>query len=436
MSKKTMLIVGPLSSRSGYGDHARDIFHSFYNLDKYEIKVFDVRWGSCPRNALNENNPKDKLILDRLSKEHKLNNQPDICVDVRIPNEFTPIGKYNIGITAGIETNAVSQAFLEGCNRMDLILVPSEHAKMGFTNSKYDKLQQMPDGKQQKVGELKLEKPIEVLFEGEDLDIWKPLLKSDNNLMKDTLSKIDSDFIFLHVGLWGSGGYGEDRKDIGKLVKVFLETFAGCEQNCPALLLKTNGATYSIGDKENTLKRIRDIKNKFPSNIPLPEIYLLHGSLDEEEMNALYNHPKVKSFVSFTHGEGFGRPMLEATLTGLPVIASNWSGQVDFLDKKHSVLIDGSFEQVPKSQVWKNIVIPESQWFVIDERKASESLKFVYENYLSVSNQAKELMKINREKFSHDSMTKLLGYIIDNHYKDAPKQVEFKLPKLEAVGVE
>ena len=120
--KPFFLICGPLGTRSGYGDHCRDLFHSFYDLNKYEILVVDVPWGNTPRNALNENNPKDKLIIDRLTIPPKLKKQPDVYVDIRIPNEFQQVGKYNIGITAGVETNAVSQQWIEGCNKMDLVL--------------------------------------------------------------------------------------------------------------------------------------------------------------------------------------------------------------------------------------------------------------------------------------------------------------------------
>ena len=159
--KKLMLICAPVSSRSGYGAHARDLVWSFVDSDKYDIKILDVRWGECPRNALKEDNPNDKRILDCILPEPKLDKQPDIYVDIRIPNEFETFGKFNIGITAGIETTAVSQAWLEGCNKMDLIIVPSEHSKNGFLKTVYDKVREHPDRKPEKIGELKLEKPLE-----------------------------------------------------------------------------------------------------------------------------------------------------------------------------------------------------------------------------------------------------------------------------------
>ena len=414
--KKLMLMCGPFGTRSGYGDHARDIFHSFYDSDKYDIVVWDTRWGDTPRNALDENNEKDKKIIDSLSPNHQIERQPDVYVDVRVPNEFNPIGKFNIGITAGIETTAVSAPWIEGANRMQLLIVPSQHSKFGFTNASYEKLHKLPDGNTAPAGNLVTEPPIEVVFEGEDLNIWKKLdeneLKSFD-IFNDINEMVKEDFAFLFTGLWGKGNYGEDRKDTGRLIKVFLETFAN-QENPPALILKTNGATYSVMDREMTLSKIKDVKDKFPRGIKLPNIYLIHGGLSSEGMNALYNHPKIKSMVSFSHGEGFGRPLLEATLVGLPVIASGWSGQLDFLDRDNSILLGGELGKIPQSAVWENVLIPESEWFNVHENEASKALKFAFENEPSLKKAATKLMKINREKFSHQNMTKVLNGVVDN----------------------
>jgi len=425
--KKMMLICAPVSSRSGYGDHARDLVHSFINHNKYDIKIYDVNWGETPRDALNEK--KDEQIIKRILKEPKVNRQPDVYVDIRIPNEFQTHGKVNIGITAGIETTAVSNAWIEGCNKMDLIIVPSEHSKEGFVKALYEKLQTLPDGKQQKIGELKLEKPIEVLFEGADDEIYKRI----NNSSLDLVDDIKEDFAFLHVGLWGKGGYGEDRKDIAKLVKVFYESFANKKEQ-PALILKTNAATFSILDREECLKKIRQIKNGFPSDWNLPNIYLLHGSLSTNEMNKLYNHPKVKAMISLTHGEGFGRPLLEATMVGLPVITSGWSGQLDFLSQTDSMLLGGELVAVPKSQHWKDIIIPESQWFNVNEQQAYKAMNYCFENYDDVKQKAINLMKINMDKFTLNKMTEKLDKIVTPFIDKVPTQVGLKLPKLKKVG--
>ena len=428
--KQNMLICAPASSRSGYGAHARDLIWSFLCLDKYNVKILDVPWGETPRDIFKKDLSNiEKEIQKCIVKDPaNIKQQPDIYVDIRIPNEFETHGKFNIGITAGIETNAVSQNWLENCNKMDLVIVPSKHSKEGFINSAFEKLQQMPDGTQQKVGDLRLEKPIEVLFEGADEDIYKPI----ENASLEYVDDIPEDFAFLFVGLWGKGNLGEDRKDIGTLIKTFYESFANKKEQ-PALILKTSGASPSIVDREEITEKIKHLKSFFPSDWKLPNIYLLHGSLTNKEMNNLYNHPKVKAMVSFTHGEGFGRPFLEATMTGLPVMTTGWSGHIDFLNPDLSLLLPGELKKVPPSVHWENIIIPESAWFFVDTNAAYKGFNMLFTDYDTHKKNADKQRKEN-EIFTLDNMTKELGKILDKYVKELPQQVELQLPKLKKVG--
>jgi len=279
--KKFILICAPVTSRSGYGAHSRDLVESLLDIDKYDIKILDVRWGDCPRDALGGNEPRNKKITECItSTTTPLEKQPDVYIDIRIPNEFQTFGKFNIGITAGVETNAVSGKWLEHCNKMDLIIVPSNHSKVGFVNSVYDALQQQPDGKQKKVGELKLEKPIEVLFEGADENIYKPLdSKEMDSKFFDWLNDIAPEkFAFLVVGQWGKGGFSEDRKNIGLTIKTFYEAFANKKKQ-PSLILKVNGANFSIMDREDCYTKIRQIKNLKHINKTLKKDTSLHHKI-------------------------------------------------------------------------------------------------------------------------------------------------------------
>ena len=164
--KPLLVMSAPVATRSGYGDHSRDLLRSLIAMDKYDIKVLSQRWGSCPMNALGE---EDKDIASLLHFGN-LPKQPDIWIQVTVPNEFQPVGKYNIGITAGIETTHVSHPWVEGMNRMNLVIVTSEHSKQSFVNSVYDKIN---NHTKQKEGEFRVNTPMEVLFEGVDTKIWK-----------------------------------------------------------------------------------------------------------------------------------------------------------------------------------------------------------------------------------------------------------------------
>ena len=209
-------MCAPFNTRSGYGDHARSIFYSIVDREDIDIKCIDVKWGNTPRNHLRPEVPRHKKLLDRIIKPETIQQQPDVYIDIRIPNEFATPGKFNIGITAGVETDVVSGDFLLGCNKMDLNIVPSTFTAATFHRCKYDQMQDMPDGSKQKTGQLSLQKPMTVLFEGVDTDVYTPMDKYQikGDFIDEFNELVKEDFVYLHVGQLGKGGYGEDRKNI------------------------------------------------------------------------------------------------------------------------------------------------------------------------------------------------------------------------------
>ena len=427
--KPIMVVTAPVGTRSGYGAHSRDICRSLIALDKYDIRIWPVRWGNTPQNALSEQNPKDIPIIQRLLKSPEVERQPEYHVHIVVPNEFSAIGKYNIGITAGIETTLCPPVWLEGLNRMNLNIVPANFVKETIDRSVYDKANEQG----QKVAQVKCERPIEVLFEGADTDIYGVTKEFSNDLLVE-FETIKEDFCFLFVGHWLQGNSESDRKDVGSLVRTFIESFKD-KKNQPALILKTSGASPSILDREEIIKKIDDIRNSIDGK--LPPIYILHGDLRDEEINQLYNHPKVKAHVSFTHGEGFGRPLLEASLSEKPVIASKWSGHIDFLTRD-SVLLPGDLINVPKDALPKEFRVDGAQWFRVNYQYAKSIFQDVHKNYQSYLMGAKKQSIMNKTKFSLDAMTEKLDKILTKHLpkfdiQPAPQKVDIKLPKLKKV---
>ncbi len=423
-----VLVTAPVATRSGYGSHSRDIVHSLIDMDKFDIKIMSVRWGSCSMNALNEKDERDKKIIDRLMTEPRLPRQPDIHFHIVVPNEFMINAKYNIGITAGIESTVVHQTWLEGANRMDLLLVPSNFTKQGFINTTFQRVDQQTG---QKGPDLKLEKAIEVLFEGADLNIYKKTNEFSPEIVSE-FEKIPERFNFLYTGHWLQGNLGEDRKDTGMLVKTFLETFKNVK-DAPGLIMKTSGATFSVIDREEVLSKIRDIRTTVYGD--LPNIYLLHGDFTDDEMNQLYNHPKVKAHISLTHGEGFGRPLLEASLSEKPVIAPNWSGHTDFLEKDMSVMLPGSMSSVPQASFPEGMYVEGMQWFTTNYPNACRVMMDVYKNYAKYLIGAKK-QSLHSKSFSLENMTKELSRILDKYlpkFEEQPQQVNLKLPQLKKV---
>lgn len=423
--KSSVVIMGPVASRSGYGDHTRDIAYSLIASDKYDVKIISMPWGATPLDALKPNNAKHQAI-DACIARQNITVKPDIFIQVSVPNEFQAMGKYSIGITAGIETDTVSPEFLEGCNKMDLIVTTSEHSAAGFRNTQYEKRDKNTN---QPTGFLKLEKPIRVLFEGLDLEVYNKV-KPDFDTMLTELKAIKEPFAFLFVGHWLKGDLGADRKDVGMLIRTFCEAFKNkAPQNRPALVLKTSSATFSVMDREDILRKIEFIIA--PYGDQRPNIYLIHGDLTEVEMNALYNHPKIKAMISFTHGEGYGRPLLEFTTSEKPVIAPKWSGQVDFL--KHAILLPGQLTQVHPSAA-DQFILKDSKWFTVNYGYAAALMRDMVDNYKNYTENAKRQASHSRRMFSMEKMAEELINIVESGLATVPKQMQLQLPKLKKVG--
>ena len=429
MTKPFIVIQGPVATRSGYGNHTRDLATALIVQDKYDIQIISLPWGTTPMNALESDNPEHIEIGKRIAKQN-IDRQPDVFIQVSVPNEFQKVGKYNIGVTAGIETTAVNHEFIQGANKMDLLVVTSEHSKKGFTDISYDAI----DNKtKQKTGVLKLEVPVKVLFEGLDLSMYCKTNVIEPTIVNE-LKDIKNDFCYLFVGHWLKGDMGQDRKDIGMMIKAFCEAFKKkAAKNRPALILKTSHATFSIKDREAITDKIQQIVSQYGDK--MPEIYLLHGDLSDKEMNSLYNHPKVKAMVSFTKGEGFGRPLLEFSITGKPVIASNWSGHVDFLNPDYCVMLPGNLTDVHKSAADK-MIMKETKWFTVDYGVAAATLQDVVKNYKTYLSKSRKQTQYVKDNFSLERMSEIFKNIVDEGLKGVPQQVGLKLPKLKKVNTE
>ena len=416
--KPTCVVSCPIDTFSGYGARSRDFVKSLIESkgEEWDIKILPQRWGDTPWNFLSQDDPLRQRFINQLTQ------QPDIWMQITVPNEFQPVGKYNVGISAGIETTIYPAEFIEGSNKMDLNLVSSEHSKQVALASQFEKRDKNTN---QVIGTIKLEKPIEVLFEGLDLNKY---FKNPSKF--SALSDVKEDFCFLYTGHWLPGAFGEDRKNTATLIRTFLETFKGAGKKKPALVLKTNRVNYSLLDREGILKDINRIKDQVGGN--LPNIYLVHGELTDEEMNQLNNDPKVKAFVSFTKGEGYGRPLAEAAITGKPVIVSHWSGHVDFINPEYNILIGGELKNVHPSSA-NQFLLKESQWFNISTDVAGRAMKDVFKHYKKYHEKSRKQTQYLKDSFSFDKMTEKLSSLLPK-VEAAPQMQTLKLPKLQKVN--
>jgi len=417
MSKPTLVFQGPIFTRSGYGDHCRDLMKSLRKMDKYDIKIIPLRWGNTPQNQVDGESDFGRWMLERVITA--VEQKPDVFMQVSVANEFEPKGHYNIGVTAGVETTICPKDFIDGSNKMDLIIVPSNFTKQNLGGTVYQHKDQASGNI---VGETRTTIPIEVLFEGVDTEIFS------KGSGRDVLENVKEDFCFLTVGHWLKGSLGQDRKDIGMAIKTFATVFQYLPKDKrPALLVKTSHAGFSIIDREETRKKIEEVVKTFGDKCP--SIYLLHGDLEETDMANLYYHPKVKAMLSFAKGEGYGRPMAEFTLTGKPILASGWSGQLDFLPAEHSVLLEGTLTAVDESAA-DQFIMKEAQWFSVNYSAAANKMYDVFNNYNAYLQKSAGLKENTLNNFTLEHMHTKFTEILNTYVKASAKVVPFNIPQL------
>jgi hypothetical protein len=418
--KPLFIISCPIDTYSGYGARSRDIVKALIELDNYDIKVLPQKWGTTPWGFISDHPEWEFLTPHLLPPGNQLPTKPKIWAQITVPNEFQSVGDFNIGFTAGIETTLCSPHWIEGINRMDLNFVSSKHAKDVFESSRFTK----EDNNGNKLGEIFNQKPIEVLFEGADLTKYFPS-KEKNNI---NLDQVKENFAFLGMGHWMQGDLGEDRKNVGLLIKLFYETFKN-QKKTPALILKTSASGCSYMDRDFILDKIYTIKESMKADT-LPNIYLLHGELSDKEVNDLYNHKKVKALVSLTKGEGFGRPLLEFSLTKKPIITTNWSGHTDFLDNKFTTLVKGEIKKVHSSAAVEHMILEEAEWFSPDLSETAYHLENMFKNHKSYEKGAMLQYHKSKNAFSYNAMKETLNDLLQNYIPEFPEEIKLELPKL------
>lgn len=401
--KPTFVVSCPIDTYSGYGARSRDFVKALVETDKYNVKVMPQQWGRTPWGFINDHKEEWGFLMSLLTPA-PLTVQPDIWCQVTVPNEFQPIGKFNIGLTAGIETTKCDPSWVEGCNRMNQVWVSSEHSKQVFV-----------DGG--------VTTPLSVLMEGVDVDLYT------NPDTTFDLDSIEEDYAFLYLGHWLQGQMGEDRKNTALMIRLFLEAFKN-QDKAPALILKTTKAGPSYMDRDAILKHIEGIQAQVVGARKLPSIYLLHGDLSEDEMSALYNNPKIKTMVNLTKGEGFGRPLLEFSLTKKPIISTNWSGHIDFLDENFVTLLPGRLTNVHKSAAAKNMILEDSQWFSVDQKSAVDAFQSHYKNYKKYLEGGKRQAHRSKTKFSFEAMVDQLKNYCEEQIPDLTVTLDLNLPNL------
>lgn len=404
--KKRVYVRGPALTQSGYGEHARFVLRALRSReDLFDIYFEPISWG---RTNWTWENTEERRWLDGLIQKTVAYKRHggifDISVQVTIPNEWQPLAARNIGITAGLEMSKVSPQWLQKGQEMHKIITISEHSRDTYRNTSYTGKDQAGDP-----AVLTCTTPIDIVrYPVKDID-------PDENFELDLKHEVN----FLSVAQWGP------RKNVLNLAKWFVEEFAEDEVG---LILKLNRAKNCLMDHtfcEGALKAalsemLKDAKC---------DVYLLHGSLTEAQMASLYVDERIVAYATATHGEGFGLPIYEAAYNGMPVIAPDWSGHIDYLRAPTKIKkrgkritkirpayarVDYRIQQVPPEAVWEGVVVPDSSWCVAEEVSFKRQMREVVKDAGRFNSQAKVLQEHIEKTYSKEIQYEKMCKAIDD----------------------
>jgi len=407
--KKKIIVKGPFLSRSGYGEQARYALRSLRSREEsFDIYLINIRWGHT--GWIWEDNEErkwiDKVIKKTIiyieqAKKQGAAPQFDLSLQITIPQEWEKMAPINVGYTAGTESTKISPQWVEKCHLVDKILVTSEHTRYAFDKSVYTA--QAQNGE---TLDFRNNTDIEVI--PYPVRVFEPCKKFK--------IKLKHDFNFLCNAQWSP------RKNIENTIKWWLEEF--WDQDV-GLVIKGNVASNSYMDRGVTQDRLQSILKEFKDR--KCSVYLLHGDLSENELSALYQNDKIKAFINLAHGEGFGLPVFEAAYYGLPVIAPDWGGVVDFLyapkkDKKgkekkrpHFTRVDYELKQIQKEAVWEPVLIRDSMWCFPKQGSYKMGLRKIYKNYDIAKKEAEKLQKWLLDEFTEEKMYNQFADILDTY---------------------
>ena len=382
---KSVLLRAPLLSQSGYGVHSRQVARWLFDradnankADSLDVTTELLNWGQTPWYV--DAYAQNELIGRCFQASSNTKELYDVTIQLQLPNEWCPeLGKYNVGMTAGVEADRCNPAWIDNINKMNLVIVPSRFTKEVFENSG------------------KITTPIIVVAESffDDIQRYEEIKPLD--------FQPETKFNFLVFGQVTGGDASSDRKNLPFTLKWLCETFA--DKPDVGIILKTNMGRYTEADKHlctQSLTQLLQNVNKQAS----PKFYLLHGEMSDEEVVGLYKHPTIKALVTLTHGEGFGLPILEAAACGLPVIASGWSAHTEFLNLGKYIKIETKLGSVPQPRLDGQIWMQGAQWGVPDEADFKKRVIRFYEESAIPRQWAKDLKQKLANSYNFASISK------------------------------
>jgi glycosyltransferase involved in cell wall biosynthesis len=374
---KKVVLRGPSLTHSGYGVHCRQVASWLLSRKDWDVKFQALPWGDTPwiLNTKSYGGLIEKIMMNTVDISDNVQ-KFDMSFQLQLPHEWdSNLAKFNVGMTAGVETDICNPQWIDACNKMDLIIVPSNHTANSLKKS----------------GDIK--KPILVVPESFSEEIEKEVPQETI----DSLPSFSTNFNFLIFGQITGDNPMNDRKNIYFTIKWLCETFK--DDKDVGIVIKTNIGRNTNIDKKKTKELIRALTKECRKG-DFPKIHLLHGDISEKEIAALYKHPQIKALVTLTRGEGYGLPILEAAASGLPVIATGWSGHTDFLNHGKYTSVSYALKNIHPSRVDNKIFVQQSRWAEPNEDDFKKKI-IKFRNGTSIPTEwAQSLSHVIRENYS------------------------------------
>jgi len=376
-----VILRAPLLSLSGYGVHSRQVFKWLLTRN-VDVSVQVVPWGICT--FLLDPELEDGLIGEAMRRTVPLDSPADVSMQVQLPDEWdASLAKTNIGITAGVETDICSSKWVDACKKMDLVIVPSTFTKQTFVRSG------VPESK------------IAVVPEHYNLKLTE---SESAGRLRANIESLPTSFNFLIFGQITGMSPETDRKNTFFALKWLAEAF----KNDPdvGIVLKTNMGRHTTIDRSNSTKMLQQLINEVRTG-PFPRFYLAHGMLDNEELTGIYNASNIKALVAPTRGEGWGLTIIDSAAAGLPVIATGYSGHMDFMSKIKFISLDYKMSPVHPSRIDGRVFVEGCRWVDVDESDFKRKVKKFKSSSALPEKWAIEGSEIIRSHYSEDTVFKV-----------------------------
>ena len=381
---KNVIIRAPLLSCSGYGVHSRQIFKWLLTRKDFDVITQVVQWGST--SWMIDTDFEDGLIGEVMSRSRPSRESADITFQVQLPDEWdSNLGKFNVGVSAFVETDRCNPDWINKIDMMDLVIVPTDHVRDTIMRTGTPKT------------------PVVVIPESY-------LEEIDRNPSPLPLN-IDTKFNFLVLGQFTGSDPHTDRKNLLYTLKWMFEVFK--DDPDVGIIIKTNHGRGTKIDREITKQKVNSVISEIRKG-PYPKLHFIHGNLTSAEIASLYRLESLKCLVSLTRGEGFGLPLLEAAASSVPVIATNWSGHLDFLSLGKFIPINYNMVEIPSNRVDGRIFVNGLRWADPVEDDFKKKVKKFRDNYLKPSQWATELSSRLKDTFSQSAISMKYDALIDS----------------------